>query len=92
MMGSEKMIYATEKITIVSLECGWEGIYLDDELVYEDHSISGADLLKVLNNKGGLKYKKVSIEEDEDDTGLSKSLKETLGHYAGLYDEVKKYE
>lgn len=50
------------KIDIVSLNGDWSGIYVDDKLIFENHELSGTDVLDALKLK--YSYSEISNWED----------------------------
>ena len=43
----------------------WEGLYIDDELILEAHSIEAIDVIKVLQNKFPITYKHFEVSEEQ---------------------------
>lgn len=53
-------------IKLLTNELGdWEGLYIDDELVIENHSISLEEAMLILKNKLPISYKNIEVPEEQ---------------------------
>ena len=67
------------EVTMVTNDDDWDGLYFGDELVTEGHSIHTYELLKLLEDKGLLKFEVIIADEMLEEMGRCPSnLKDVI--------------